>query len=208
MTPEEVYDDTKVAIDSIEQCVGNKVRSYRAPAFSIGNDNKWVFEILTKCGITRDASVFPMERDFGGFAQFGENKPSIVYYNRAMFKEFPISTTRIWDHEVVYSGGGYFRFFPYSFVKKEMERVEYAMTYFHLSDIIPESTGVKSKEEFERYFKQPGTLKNRYMRYIKSNFGKKGAFEKLLKIIDSEDFVNLDQADKIIDWEQVPSIVL
>ena len=59
MTEPEVREDTKQAIDALEQCIGKKVRSYRAPAFSIGESNPWAFEILAECGIKRDASVFP-----------------------------------------------------------------------------------------------------------------------------------------------------
>ena len=58
LTEEEFRTDTISAIDALEQCIGEKVLSYRAPAFSIGNSNKWAFEILAECGIERDASIF------------------------------------------------------------------------------------------------------------------------------------------------------
>ena len=60
----EVIADTSNAIDNLEQCIGSKVISYRAPAFSIGESNKWVFEVLSNCGIERDASIFPAKREF------------------------------------------------------------------------------------------------------------------------------------------------
>lgn len=208
MTEDEVMEDTHSSIDALEQCIGQKVSSYRAPAFSIGKDNKWAFEILRQCGITRDASVYPAERDFGGFENFGHKTPTIVYCNRTMIKEFPICTTTFWRHEIAYSGGGYFRFFPLSFVKKEMAKSNYTMTYFHIGDLIPETSGVLNKKDFENYYKIPGTLRNRYMRYIKSNLGKKRAFGKLLKLMNSQDFVSLEQADNLIEWENVQSVVL
>lgn len=208
MTEDEVREDTRTSMDAIEQCIGQKVRSYRAPAFSIGNTNKWAFEILIQYGITRDASIYPAERDFGGFAQFGQKTPTKVYCNSSMFKEFPICTTTIMGQELAYSGGGYFRFFPLGFVKKEMAKSDYTMTYFHIGDLIPETSGLMSKEAFENYYKIPGTLKNRYMRYIKTNLGTKTAFFKMMKLIETEDFVNLEQADCVIEWEQVPSIIL
>lgn len=208
MPREEVLEDTHRAVDALEQCVGKKIRSYRAPAFSVGDSNKWFFEILAECGIERDASVFPAVRDFGGFAQFGEKTPTNLLYNRIKLKEFPVNTKFIFGKEMAYSGGGYFRFFPLGFVRKEMAKSDYVMTYFHIGDLIPESSGLMSKEDFESYFKTPGTLKNRCMRYVKSNIGKKKAFGKLLKLIETEDFVNLEQADAIIDWNQQPSVVL
>ncbi len=208
MNCDELVEDTKRAIDALEQCIGKKVKSYRAPAFSIGKDNKYAIEVLYDCGIERDASIFPAERDFGGFSQFGVKTPSLVYYNQSNIKEFPICTTRLFRKEVAYSGGGYFRFFPLSFVRREMSKSEYAMTYFHIGDLIPDSAKVMSKSEYEEYFKQSGSLINRYMRHLKTNLGKKGAFDKLMKLIDKEDFVNLEQADSMINWDVVPSVVL
>ena len=208
MTPEELNEDTRIAVDALEQCIGKKVKSYRAPAFSIGKDNKYAIEVLYDCGIERDASIFPAERDFGGFSQFGEKTPSIVCYYQSKIKEFPICTTRLFGKEMAYSGGGYFRFFPLAFVRREMLKSEYAMTYFHIGDLIPDSAKVMSKSEYEEYFKQPGSLKNRYMRHLKTNLGKKGSFDKLMKLIDQEEFVNLEQADSMINWDVAPSVVL
>ncbi len=208
MTAEDVMEDTRASVDALEQCISQKVVSYRAPAFSIGKDNKWAFDILARCGITRDASIYPAERDFGGFAQFGQKCPSIVYCNKTLFKEFPVCTTVFWGHEMAYSGGGYFRFFPLDFVKKEMAKSDYSMSYFHIGDLVPDTRGVMNKVAFEEYYKIPGTLKNRYIRYVKSNLGKKKAFGKMLELIKTEDFVNLEQADKMINWDNAPSVVL
>lgn len=208
MTEKEALEDTRTAVDALEQCVGKKILSYRAPAFSIGKTNKWAFEVLASCGITRDASVYPAERDFGGFAQYAEKEPAFVFANKAVVREFPICITSLLGHEVAYSGGGFFRFFPLHYVRKEMARRNYNMTYFHIGDLVPESSKVKSKKEYEEYYKEPGTLKNRYMRYLKANLGKKGAFDKFLKLVESEVFVSLEQADKMIDWEKAHSVVL
>lgn len=208
MTYEEVKEDTRTAVDALEQCIGKKVKSYRAPAFSIGESNKWAFEILAECGIERDASVFPAKRDFGGFPQFGHKTPTMIVYNESRIKEFPICTTRLAGKELAYSGGGYFRFFPLGFIQKEMKRADYAMTYFHINDLVEEMNGVMTKEAYESYFKEPGTLLNRYKRYVKSNLGKKSAFDKLIKLINSIDFVNLEEADSIIDWDNQPLVNL
>lgn len=205
---EEALKDTRQAVDALEQCIGSKVSSYRAPAFSIGPKNKWAFEILSECGIEIDASVYPAARDFGGFANFGSMKPCIIEINGVKMKEFPICTTTILGKELAYSGGGYFRFFPLAFVESEMKKADYAMTYFHIGDLVPDSVGVKTKEEYESYYKEPGTLKNRYLRYIKTNLGKKSAFDKMLKLIDNLDFINIRQFDSSYDWKKAEHIIL
>lgn len=208
MTEAGCREDTHCAVDSLEQCIGEKVKSYRAPAFSIGESNKWAFEILAENGIERDASIFPAIRDFGGFKNFGQKEPCIVGYNGIRIKEFPVCTTRVFGKEIAYSGGGYFRFFPLSFVKKEMTKSKYAMCYFHIGDLIPDSSKVKTKEEYEAYYKEKGTLKARYLRYLKANFGKKDAFKKMINLIDNLNFVGLQGAEKLIDWENTPVVKL
>ena len=208
MTEDECREDTHCAVDSLEQCIGEKVRSYRAPAFSIGESNKWAFEILAENGIERDSSIFPAERDFGGFPNFAQKTPCIVVYNGIHIKEFPVCTTKVIGKEMAYSGGGYFRFFPLGFVEKEMRESPYAMCYFHIGDLIPESYGVMSKEAYEAYFKESGTLKARYSRYLKSNLGKKNAFKKMMQLIDKMDFVGVQQADEAIEWNVAPVVTL
>lgn len=208
MSQSAAKEDTHVAVDAVEQCIGQKVKSYRAPAFSIGESNKWMFEILAGEGIENDSSVFPALRDFGGFPSFASEKPCIVEYKGIRLKEYPISLATLFGRQVAYSGGGYFRLFPYFLVKSWMRKSEYNMCYFHINDLMPESEKVPTKEEFEAYYKEPGTLKNRYMRHFKSNVGKKGAFEKLRKLISTEEFINLEQADNIINWKNTPSVAL
>lgn len=208
MEEKEVKEDTRLSVDALEQCIGRKVKSYRAPAFSIGKKNKWVFSVLVECGISHDASIFPVERDFGGFPGFENKEPTMVFAESAVIKEFPICTTKVFGHEMAYSGGGFFRFFPLSFIKKTMAKSDYNMAYFHINDLLPEMSGVKSRADYESYYKEPGTIVNRYKRYIKTNIGKKNAFPKLLQLLETESFVSLEQADEMIDWQRAHSIVL
>ena len=206
MSEQECREDTHIAVDSLEQCIGQKVVSYRAPAFSIGEDNLWAFEVLAENGITRDASVFPTNRDLGGFPHFGHQEPTRITYKGIELKEFPIALTKVLGKKIAYSGGGYFRILPWGFVKRQMTNSNYNMAYIHIEDILPENAEMKSSKEYEAYYKESGTLIDRYVRYLKVNLGKKGAMTKLMKLIDLEDFINLAQADEIIDWEKMPIV--
>lgn len=208
MTYEEVLSDTKIAIDSIEQVIGQKVLSYRAPAFSIGESNIWVFDILAECGIERDASVFPASRDYGGFAEFPTETPCIIRHNGISIKEFPISLSKILNRKVAYSGGGYFRFFPLWYINRQMRLSDYTMAYFHIGDLILESKSILTKEEYESYFKEKGSFLNRYKRLIKTNLGKRGAFEKMELLLGKQRFMNIAEADAKIDWADVKQIEL
>lgn len=208
MTYEQVMEDTHAAVDSLQQCIGKKILSYRAPAFSIGNNNKWVFEVLVNNGICCDASIFPASRDFGGFPEFGKNEPSIVRYSGMEIHEFPVSTTRVFGNNIAYSGGGYFRFFPYRFIEKTIQEKQYSMTYFHLGDLVPVISGVMTKEEYERYFHEPGTVKARYFRYMKTNMGTGKNKKRLFKLLDRVNFCNILNADQHIDWSKAPVLTL
>lgn len=208
MTFQEAYNDTKEAVNSLEQCIGKKVLSYRAPAFSIGSNNKWVFEILAACGITRDASIFPTTRDFGGFVEFSQKQPAVINYNGIRIKEFPVCTTNVFCKEIAYSGGGYFRFFPLSFVQKTMCNSDYAMAYFHLGDLLPVITGLMSKKEYESYFGETGTIKSRLFRYMKTNLGVKSNKRKLFKLLKTTSFENLSTADEKMNWSMCPVVNL
>ncbi len=56
----EFTDDLVQSIKSIEDIIGKKVRAYRAPGFSVKEENRWVFELMSEYGITLDCSVFPV----------------------------------------------------------------------------------------------------------------------------------------------------
>lgn len=208
MTFEQAMEDTHSAVDALQQCIGQKVKSYRAPAFSIGSNNKWAFEILASNGITCDASVFPASRDFGGFPEFAKMEPTVVKYNGIEIHEFPIVTTKVLGKQIAYSGGGYFRFFSYGFIEKEMKKAPYSMTYFHLGDLCPVISGVMTQEEYERYFNEPGTTKARYLRYVKTNLGVGGNKKKLFKLLNRMSFNNIADADRQIDWSLQPVVSL
>lgn len=194
MSYEELREDTKTAIDMLEQCSGQKVKSYRAPAFSIGSDNNWAFEILAECGIRNDASVFPGTRDFGGFASFsGGSYPCVIKYRGIEINEFPISLAElpIVHKRIAYSGGGYFRLMPFSLVNKLMHNSDYVMCYFHILDLLDTKSKLMTRDEYEKYFKENGSLKNRALRYVKSNLGRKRTFSGIDQLLSKFEFLTV-----------------
>lgn len=194
MSEAEFRDDTYEAVTALEQCIGEKVESYRAPAFSIGESNLWAFDVLAENGITRDASVFPAPRDFGGFPSFGIDEPVVVERNGWQMQEFPIPLTKVLRRDIAYSGGGYFRFFPKGFIFREIRSSNYCMMYFHLNDFIAGRGKMMDRKAYESYFKEKGTLTNRFKRYLKSNLGKETAYLKLQDLLDTFTFTGLNNA--------------
>ena len=84
--------DVDRSIKTLEDISGKKVKMFRAPGFSIKENNKWAFEILYELGIDIDSSVFPAKRAHGGLPSYGASEPSILQYNGVQLKEFPINT--------------------------------------------------------------------------------------------------------------------
>lgn len=208
MTEQEFAEDTRIAIQEIEYLIGQKVKSFRAPAFSIGKDNAWAFEVLVDNGIEYDCSIFPTNRDFGGFPQFTSSVPSLVKKRDYTIKEFPICPATLLGRGIPFSGGGYFRLVPLWLQKKLINRMDYVMFYFHINDLIEQNSKFMTKQEFEEYFKEPGTLKNRITRYVKTNIGKGGALNKLDTLLGNYSFCNVQQAAESIDWSKQPLIEL
>jgi polysaccharide deacetylase family protein (PEP-CTERM system associated) len=201
-------EDTIDAIKALEDVSGQKVVSYRAPAFSITPVNKWAFNVLAECGIENDSSVFPANRDFGGYASFPQDTPCFICCEGFKLKEYPISTATVLGRIMAYSGGGYFRILPYWLVNNKMNKKDYNICYFHLNDLINQKIKMKSRKEYEDYFHEPGTLKNRLIRYVKSNIGTGDSFEKLVKLLSDHQFMSIPEADKLIDWDKVKTVRL
>lgn len=208
MTPDEFREDTLSAIKAIEDVSGEKIVSFRAPAFSIGKSNKWAIEILAECGIKHDASIFPGVRDFGGFPSFNEQTPCRIEYNGCILNEFPIPLYHlpIIGKDLAYSGGGYFRLLPFSFIKSRLNANDYNMCYFHIEDLLTDKVKLMTKEEYEDYFKEPGTFRNRYLRYFKSNIGRGNAMKNLEILLENNHFKSISKCLESITLDKLVNI--
>jgi len=190
-TPAEFEKDLEFSIKTLENITGQKVKYFRAPGFSIREENKWAFEILVKHGIEIDASVFPAKRAHGGLPSYGKAEPSLLRYNGITLKEFPINFKSYLGKSIVFSGGGYFRLFPYSIIKNWTSESEYLMSYLHPRD-------------FD--FKQPMIKELPLSRKFKSYVGLKGSEKKLVRWLKDFEFTDIGTATKQIDWNNIPIV--
>jgi polysaccharide deacetylase family protein (PEP-CTERM system associated) len=208
MTEDKLFNDTTEALKALEDVTGQKVTSYRAPAFSITDKNLWAVKVLAECGIENDASIFPGPRDFGGYPSFPQDTPCRIEYQGTVLKEYPIGMMSIAGRRIAYSGGGYFRLIPYWMASRAIKRRDYNICYFHLNNLITEIRKLRSRADYEAYYMQPGTLKNRLVRYFKSNARTGDTLEKLMRLLTEHQFVNIHEADQQMDWAQVKTISL
>lgn len=190
--PEEFHEDVSASIQLLEDITGQKVEVFRAPGFSIRESEGWAFEVLADLGITIDCSVFPAGHSHGGMPSYGKALPSIIEYGEVRMKEFPVSTKEIGGKHLIFSGGGYFRLFPYSLIRKwAEENKEYLLSYIHPRDL---DAG------------QPVIKELSAVRHFKSYYGLGGAEKKLRRFLTDFSFVDVETAAALVDWDQVPVI--
>ena len=180
------------SIKTIEDCIGKKVTSFRAPGFSITNSNKWAFEILYQQGIRLDSSIFPTLRAHGGYPGINIDRPCLIEQNNLVIKEFPINTKRLMGYPVVFSGGGYFRIYPYNLIKNWTKNSDYIMTYFHPRDFDNDQPVLKDLS---------------YYRGLNHMLELKVA-KKLQRWVNDFDFIDLEKASSKIMWSEVQKFVL
>lgn len=176
-------------IGILEDQLGYKVDLYRAPGFSIKKFNTHAFEVLAEAGITTDASIFPALRAHGGMPTFPYNEPCLVKSGGITIREFPISYNYIAGIRTVFTGGGYFRFWPYSMIKKYTCSSPYVMSYFHPRDFDKEQPLLHDLGPYRRF---------------RAYYGINNCIGKLEKWIHDTPFTDLASADRSIDWSSVP----
>jgi polysaccharide deacetylase family protein (PEP-CTERM system associated) len=140
MTADEFLADAKASREILEDITGNAVHGYRGPGFSVTEATPWFFERLAEAGYRYDSSVFPARRAHGGLAT-PHLSPYRIHTAAGWLTEFPISVTTIFSKRVCFSGGGYLRLFPLSFIRRMTGRVlsegRPAVFYIHPREIDP-----------------------------------------------------------------------
>lgn len=186
--------DVEDSIKCLEDLTGKKVEVFRAPGFSIRESEAWAFDILAENGIKYDCSVFPAHHAHGGMPSYPGKAPAIILRNRWEVKEFPVTYKSIGREHIIFSGGGYFRLFPYGLIRRwTSESEDYLMSYFHPRDL---DSG------------QPMIKELNYLRRFKSYVGLKKAEPKIRRWLSDFNFVDIETADKLIDWNKAAVIEL
>ena len=179
--------DVEAGVKMLEDITGKKVECFRAPGFSIRESEAWAFEDLAELGIKYDSSVFPAHHAHGGMPSFPQATPTIIRYNGIEMKEFPICFKTIAGKHLVFSGGGYFRLFPYPLIKKwSKENSDYLLSYIHPRDLDggqPMLEGLPLARKFKSYV------------------GTKGAAKKLEKWLTDFKFTDIETANEKIRWD-------
>ncbi len=193
-TPDEFRQDVDSSIKRLQDLTGQPIKYFRAPGFSIRESEAWAFEIIHDLGIEIDCSVFPAHHAHGGMASYGKGEPAIIEVNGKQIKEFPISTREVKGHHLIYSGGGYFRLFPYSLIHKwASQDKDYLLSYIHPRDLDAGQPMIKELPLTRRF---------------KSYVGLKGAEGKLRRFLSDFKFSDISAANNLVDWNSVKHLYL
>lgn len=148
------FSDINVAKLILEDLCGHEVKGYRAPSFSIGEQNLWAFECLERAGYQYSSSIYPIHHDHYGMP----NAPRHAHRIGNLL-EIPATTIRFFNRNWPASGGGYFRLMPYGISRWMIEHINQsdkmsAVFYFHPWEIDtgqPHIPGVGAKTRFRHY---------------------------------------------------------
>jgi polysaccharide deacetylase family protein (PEP-CTERM system associated) len=157
LSREQFYEDITRSKALLEDIVSQSVQGYRAPSFSINNNNLWALEYLDKAGYRYSSSVYPVKHDHYGIP----NAPRFAFKpdNTQRLLELPVTTVRLFGYNFPAGGGGYFRLWPYAVSRWFLHRVnkvdhQPAIFYFHPWEIDPDQprqTGISFKTRFRHY---------------------------------------------------------
>ncbi|WP_409574850.1 XrtA system polysaccharide deacetylase [Thiobacillus sp.] len=168
LTPEQFRSDITRAKHILEDLGGVAVRGYRAPSFSINQNNWWAVDELENAGYVYSSSIYPVKHDHYGMpdAPRFPNRPN----GADGILELPPTTLALLGRNLPAAGGGWFRLLPYALSRWMLQRVNTqdqapCMFYFHPWEMDagqPRQSGLSTRTRFRHYVnlqRMPGRMK-------------------------------------------------
>ncbi len=100
----------------LEDALGQPIRLYRAPNFSIVPTTLWALDILIEEGFTLDSSMYPIHHERDGVPGAGPGPYRIERAGGSIW-EFPPPAWRFLGWPLPVGGGGSFRLYPYALTR-------------------------------------------------------------------------------------------
>lgn len=177
--PNEFRDDIKKSLDILENIIGQKIVSYRAPSWSINGEADWALEILCSKGIKYDSSMFPFKTYMYGNSKLEKFINIIKLSKLEKIVEIPPSVLEYGGIRLPFSGGFYFRALPASVINfgiKQFNKLQNpAVLYLHPWDIDNDQPKAKA------------TIRNNFVQ----RFNTKSAKKKLRIILEKNSFTSI-----------------
>ena len=115
LTPEEFESQLRRCADLLRGITGVPIQSFRAPSWSIVETNLWALEVIRRCGLTCDASIFPMRTGMFGIknARLDIHEVAARDGQGPALLEYPPAALRLGGLTLPFAGGIFFRLLPY-----------------------------------------------------------------------------------------------
>ncbi len=164
-------EDVRRARDILEDCIGSRVRGFRAPTFSVSAGNWWVYEVLAEEGYDYSSSVYPIAHDLYGMPDAPRTPFRPI--RSGDFLEIPIATVRLGGRNRPCGGGGYFRLMPYALSRWCIARVNLVdrmscVFYCHPWEFDPDQPRISQAplKSRIRHYLNLGIMENRVARLL------------------------------------------
>jgi len=109
--------ETEISIKILEGITGRVPKGFRAPSWSA---TPWLFGILKEMGFEYDASVFPVKTPLYGIP----DAPRYPFFTEDGLFEIPTSVYRLSEKNIAFSGGVFFKIFPWFAIKKAVNKIK------------------------------------------------------------------------------------
>ncbi len=140
-TSEEFRADLEQSLTVLAQSYDGPIHGYRAPSFSLGEQTPWAWDILADLGFAYDSSIFPIHHDTYGSPHLPRHPFRLVLNDGREIDEIPMTTIRLFGHNLPAAGGGYLRLFPHWYTRLAIRRINRegmpAVIYIHPWEIDP-----------------------------------------------------------------------
>ncbi len=145
-TPKQFARDISRSKLLLEDICGARVIGYRAPSFSINDQNPWAHDELIRAGYRYDSSLYPIRHPRYG----NREKPLLPFFIRReegslLVLPLAVSPFRILgkDFRLPVAGGAYWRFFPRNIILRGLQSINRTtdtpfICYFHPWEIDPD----------------------------------------------------------------------
>jgi len=168
--------DLQQNLACLEELIGEKVKSYRTPAYSIDTLQPAYQAILNDMGLIFDSSM-----KAGSYSHFGKvpNQPFTLPVPSKMTC-FPVSTFKRLSRWP-YAGSGFFRVMPDVLVERQLNKPGYHMLYFHARDFDPAMFQLPTK----------------FLDRMKYGVGASKSMSRLAKLLNQHKMYSIEAATKL-----------
>ena len=120
-SPQEFAADLRRGKDILEQILGERVKGYRAPDFSVVRQTLWALEVIAEAGFEYDSSIFPVQRPRYGIPDWPIAPVRVNFQGTGNLIEVPIATFQYLGKNWPVGGGGYHRLLP-GFMSRQLAK--------------------------------------------------------------------------------------